>query len=87
VQSPYDSCLIIKHSYGTGGKVSLGVIPTHPINIPCGRLDNIGAPRPDFGGNSGGGGKNLGEVQRFSSRSHGKLGLRMGRSQRRDICM
>ena len=32
------------------------------------------APRPDFGGNSGAGGKNLGEV-------HGKLGLRNGQCQ------
>ena len=31
--------------------------------------------------------KNLGEVQRSSSRSHGKLGLRTGESQRRDVCM
>jgi hypothetical protein len=37
--------------------------------------------RPDFGGNSGGGGKNLGEVQQSSSRPHGKLGLRMAQSQ------
>jgi hypothetical protein len=30
-------------------------------------------PRPDFGGNSGGGGKNLGEVQRSNSRPSWKV--------------
>ena len=45
--------------------------------------------RPDFGGNSGEGGKNLGEVQQstVAHDPHGKLGLRMGQSQRRDVCM
>jgi hypothetical protein len=35
--------------------------------------------RPDFGGNSGGGGKKLGELQQHIP--HGKLGLRTGQSQ------
>jgi hypothetical protein len=30
--------------------------------------------------------KNVGEVQRFPD-PHGKLGLRTGQSQRRDVCM
>jgi hypothetical protein len=33
----------------------------------------IPPPRPDFGGNSGGGGKNLGEVERSSSRPPWKV--------------
>ena len=40
---------------------------------------------PDFGGNSGGGGKKFAGVQRSSSRPRRKLGLRMGQSQQCDV--
>ena len=46
------------------------------------RTVSVFRTRPVFGGNSGGGGKKLREVQRSSLRP-----LRTGQSQRRDVCM
>jgi hypothetical protein len=38
-------CLITEHSYGRG---SLGLIPTHPINFPCGRKPEYPEKTHDF---------------------------------------
>jgi hypothetical protein len=40
----------------------------------------------DFGGNSGGGGNKF-RCSGLAHDPHGKLGLRTGQSQRRDVCM
>ena len=44
--------------------------------------------KPDFGRNSGGGGKHFrGGATGLARDPHGKLGLRTGQSQRSDVCM
>jgi hypothetical protein len=39
--APYDSCLIMVHSYGGIEGSVWGLIQNHSVNIPCGRKQDV----------------------------------------------